>query len=586
MGRLYTLVIVLVLLFTSSVVSGQSLPRGLSPEERAMIESGNLPDRIPIEGAITSVSAEDAPRSIAEWEELQAIAITWTSYKDILAQIVQHAVKEVEVYIITRNASVTRFELESRGVDPDSNIVYIDSDYNSVWIRDYGPNPAYLGDVDSLVLVDWIYNRPRPKDDVVPAAIAATMNVPLLSTTQEPVDLVNTGGNYMTDGLGRGFSSELVLEENGPGNIWGSSNHGEEEVDAIMAEFMGIEEYVKMETLPYDGIHHIDMHMKLLDETTLLVGEYPEGIADGPQIEANIQYVVENFKVAMGRDYEVVRIPMPPDQFGRYPHQGGYYRTYANSLIINKTILVPTYELQYDTTALRIWEEAKPGYNVVGINCNQIIPASGALHCITKEIGVNAPLWIAHEAPGEIEYQSEVDIAAIVKHRSGMEGVDLGYSTNGAEFITIPMSQVNDDTWVASVTNLNPSDTIKYYFTGTASNGKTISRPMVAPEGTFTLIVGEETTSIPDLASVIESARIFPNPASGLTCLDVELLESDDVYVGVIDASGRTVMTLPTQELQRGNNKLFIDVAGMMPGIYTVQLAGQKGFVNLKLAVR
>ena len=35
-----------------------------------------------------------------------------------------------------------------------------------------------------------------------------------------------------------------------------------------------------MPTLPYDGIHHIDMHMKLLDEETLLVSEYPDGVAD------------------------------------------------------------------------------------------------------------------------------------------------------------------------------------------------------------------------------------------------------------------------------------------------------------------
>ena len=45
----------------------------------------------------------------------------------------------------------------------------------------------------------------------------------------------------------------------------------------------------------YDGIHHIDMHMKLLDESTLLVSEYPTGVADGPQIEANLQYVLSNF---------------------------------------------------------------------------------------------------------------------------------------------------------------------------------------------------------------------------------------------------------------------------------------------------
>ena len=61
-----------------------------------------------------------------------------------------------------------------------------------------------------------------------------------------------------------------------------------------MDAFMGISTYIKMETLPYDQIHHIDMHMKLLDEETILVGEYPEGEADGP-IEANIEYIQDNY---------------------------------------------------------------------------------------------------------------------------------------------------------------------------------------------------------------------------------------------------------------------------------------------------
>jgi agmatine/peptidylarginine deiminase len=75
---------------------------------------------------------------------------------------------------------------------------------------------------------------------------------------------------------------------------------------------------------------------------------------------------------------------MPP-QNNLYPNNGGDYRTYTNSIIINKTVIVPTYETYYDTTALRIYREAMPGYNVVSINCNSIIPSLGAIHCITKK---------------------------------------------------------------------------------------------------------------------------------------------------------------------------------------------------------
>jgi agmatine deiminase len=73
-----------------------------------------------------------------------------------------------------------------------------------------------------------------------------------------------------------------------------------------MQQFMGIDRYIKMPTLPYDGIHHIDMHMKLIDEETLMVGQYPPGVSDGPQIEANISDVVNNFQTAFGNQYKVV----------------------------------------------------------------------------------------------------------------------------------------------------------------------------------------------------------------------------------------------------------------------------------------
>jgi hypothetical protein len=82
---------------------------------------------------------------------------------------------------------------------------------------------------------------------------------------------------------------------------------------------MGLSRYVKMPVLPYDGINHIDMHMKLLNEETLLVGEFPDGVSDGPQIELNLQYVLDNFMTPFGTPYKVVRIPMIPSTGGAYP---------------------------------------------------------------------------------------------------------------------------------------------------------------------------------------------------------------------------------------------------------------------------
>ena len=66
------------------------------------------------------------------------------------------------------------------------------------------------------------------------------------------IDAIHTGGNFMTDGFGTGFSSNLILNEN--------PTKTSAQIDTIMSHYMGINRYIKMTTLPYDQIHHIDMH--------------------------------------------------------------------------------------------------------------------------------------------------------------------------------------------------------------------------------------------------------------------------------------------------------------------------------------
>ncbi len=565
------------LLITAQQTLAQILPRGLSESEKQMMAKEFLRPRVEIPGdLLISRAPADMPRAMAEWEEMQAIVITWAGYQSILKEIVRYATEEVTVMIVTPNEASVRNYLESNGIDLSENVEFIDADYNSVWIRDYGANPVYIRDVDSLVLVDWIYNRPRPKDDVIPYAVAGHLGLPIYGTIDAPEDLVNTGGNFMSDGNGRGFSSKLVLTENGPNNHYGTSNHSEEEVDDIMRQFMGIQEYVKMTTLPYDGIHHIDMHMKLVNEETLIVGEYPDGVADGPQIEANLQYIIEQFKLASGRDYHVVRIPMPPDEFGRYPDANGYYRTYANAMIVNKTILLPVYEEQYDTTALRIWRETMPGYNVVGINCNSIIPASGALHCIIKEVGVDRPLWIYHTQPVDVMADEPITLEAKIKQITGINTAQVFYRTAGNTlFDSLTMVPGFNDIWTATLPSFAGDAVVEYYFKAAPNEGNAVTRPLPAPEGFFRLFVEPVATGITGLQSASTSLDVFPNPASAMTCVPINAAAgSFSGELALFDIYGHEVHQIYSGVFPAGASKYFFDAGKLTPGFYLLELKG------------
>ncbi len=145
-------------------------------------------------------------RAMAEWEEVQSVCITWTGYKSILAQIVEEVQTECEVIILCSNASSAQNELNNYGVS-STNVTFVTGNYNSIWIRDYGGNTVYKDYVDSIILVDWIYNRSRPSDNTSPHTIGANKGMPVYEMSQSGTVLVHTWGNFMYDGCGTGFSS-------------------------------------------------------------------------------------------------------------------------------------------------------------------------------------------------------------------------------------------------------------------------------------------------------------------------------------------------------------------------------------------
>ncbi len=467
------------LLVLSFSLLAQDLPHKLTDKEKEILKTYQ-----PKKSNLGFINPPSKPvRTMAEWEELDGIMITWTSYTSILRQIVDHAQEEGIVYIVCTDSNTVKNFLTSGGV-PLKNLKFILESFNSVWIRDYGPWCAYSDIIDSLYIIDWIYNRPRPLDDLIPSVFASHKNYPLYQMTTSPYNFVATGGNFMTDGQGTGFSSKLILNEN--------PTKTEAEIDTMMKKFMGINRYIKMENLPYDDIHHIDMHMKLLDEETLLVGQYPPGVSDGPYIEANLQYVLNNFQTCYGKPYKVVRIPMPPDGQGRYPNNGGDYRTYTNSIIVNKTVIVPTYELQYDTTGLRIYREAMPGYNIVGVNCNQMIGANGAIHCITKEIGVKEPIYISHSKIRSVVNSGAngYEVKAFIKTKSGISNASVFWSADTSQgFNQIVMNQISVDTFSAYIPPQQLNTKIYYYISASSNSGRVVQKPLTSPKGAFQFVV-------------------------------------------------------------------------------------------------
>jgi hypothetical protein len=332
--------------------------------------------------------------------------------------------------------------------------------------------------------------------------------------------------------------------------------------------------------------------MRLLDEETLMVGQYPEGVADGPQIEANLQYVLDNFMSCYGTPYKVVRIVQPPDGNGLYPNFNGEYRTYTNSVLVNKTILVPTYEEKYDTTALRIYKEQFPGYKVVGIDCNDIIPLSGALHCITKEIGATDPLWITHQRHPDVEENdlfaaSGYTISAKLKHKSGIAGATVYYAVDSTtSFQTLQMQPTgNPDEWTVNIPHQPDNSIVHYYISGTSNSQKTGIRPLAAPDGFYKFKVSQVVLGTADMPTPTLS-QVFPNPANAITVVPIQVKIPTNAEIALYDVYGQKVESIFSGQLITGDSRYYFDASALPSGLYFVTLRTALHTVSQKVVVK
>lgn len=97
---------------------------------------------------------------------------------------------------------------------------------------------------------------------------------------------------------------------------------------------------------------------------------------------------LKTFRTLKDEPYRLLPLPFPEaiyDEDGlRLP------ATYANFLVINDAVLVPTYNQPInDNAAIKVLQEAFPKHTVTGIDCRVLIRQHGSLHCCTMQFPVS-----------------------------------------------------------------------------------------------------------------------------------------------------------------------------------------------------
>ena len=339
-------------------------------------------------------------RNIAEFERMSGVLIRYPF--GISTSLIREMAEDVKIYCLVSSSSQNSAYNSMNGAGVDmNNVEFITGSTDSYWTRDYGPWWVVDGNSD-VGVVDFTYNRPRPNDNNAPQKVANFLNTPYFSS-----DIVTAGGNYMTDGYGISASSSLVYDENSMSN---------NQLHELMNEYYGGHTSHVVDDPNNTYIDHIDCWGKYLSPHKVLIREVPTSHAQYDEIEEVADYFA-NTNTIYGQPWELHRVYTPNNQ------------PYTNSLILNEKVLVPITNSSWDDDALDAYEQAMPGYEVIGFTGSW--QSTDALHCRTKGIPDLEMIQIFHgPLPDYNEPQELYRVDAIIDDLS-----DSGLISDSLELV-------------------------------------------------------------------------------------------------------------------------------------------------------
>lgn len=329
----------------------------------------------------------------AEWEMQDGVlmawphaATDWAPCLDAVQSVVTAVAREItrceRLVMAAPDIDAAGTTLEREGV-PLDRVKLCTVQTNDTWARDFGP--ITVTNARGPVLLDFGFNGwglkfPANLDNLI------TRNLSRLGTfgetPLETVGFILEGGSIESDGRGTILTtSQCLLSPNRNPHL---SRSG---IESFLRKELSADRVLWLENGLLTGDDtdgHVDTLARFCPDDTIAYTACDDPSDEQYDSLCAMAEELRSFRTREGKHYRLVPLPWPEachDENGRRVPA-----TYANFLIINGAVLVPTYGSAKDREAVETIGRLFPDRRTISVFCAPLLTGSGSLHCITMQL--------------------------------------------------------------------------------------------------------------------------------------------------------------------------------------------------------
>jgi agmatine deiminase len=335
----------------------------------------------------------------AEWENQQGILLCfpdngndWPGKYGAVQWAFVEFIKKIslyeEVFLVVANDKLKEkvSEMLTKASVNLKKVSFILQKTNRSWMRDSGPIIVKNNNKREALqfkFTGWAKYVNHQLDKHVPEQVANFLDIPLTQVTYKGKPVVMEGGALEVNGKGTLITTEECLLH--PTIQVRNQGFTKKEYETVFKEYFGITNIIWLGNgVIGDDTHgHIDDLCRFVNQNTVVtVLETNKKSANYKPLQENLK-ILQNAALENGEKLNIVTLPMPSEIIFEdliLP------ASYANFLILNNVVLVPTFNDKNDRIALNILSDCFPDREIIGISAIDLIWGFGTLHCLSQQI--------------------------------------------------------------------------------------------------------------------------------------------------------------------------------------------------------